>query len=233
MIEVLNRTPYVYGEKSRDYQLISRIFDASFNTSKVATDAMLNNNGSENIDYRFVDLACKTIGFDYHGQYNTRELIAVIKSFKDLVRNKGTKYSIEKAIQLLLNSQYLKSGYYLEWHNKEKYVKILLPEGTTHTHLLDELFEYILPAGWLYSVVLQSVVQVDAGLTSDRIITKDSIRSIELKDAETDVSNYLDENADVKDMQYIGQVPQDDSDFVSPVVNFETVISTPDKAKGD
>ena len=109
----------------------------------------------------------------------------------------------------------------------------MLPEGTTHTHLLDELFEYILPAGWLYSIVLKSVVQVDAGLTSDKIITQDSIRTTELKDAETDVSNYLDSSGDVVDMKYIGQVPQDESDFISPVVNFETVISTPDKAKGE
>ena len=233
MIKTLDRVPYVYGEKSRDFQLISRIFDASFNTSKLAADTMLNNNGSENIDYRFVDLACKTIGFDYHGQYNTNELVAVVKSFKDLVRNKGTKYAIQKSIELLLNAQYIKSGYYLEWHNSDKYVVILLPEGTTHTHLLDELFEYILPAGWLYSIVLKSVVQVDAGLTSDKIITQDSIRTTELKDAETDVSNYLDSSGDVVDMKYIGQVPQDESDFISPVVNFETVISTPDKAKGE
>ena len=114
MIKTLDRVPYVYGEKSRDFQLISRIFDASFNTSKLAADTMLNNNGSENIDYRFVDLACKTIGFDYHGQYNTNELVAVVKSFKDLVRNKGTKYAIQKSIELLLNAQYIKSGYYLE-----------------------------------------------------------------------------------------------------------------------
>lgn len=233
MIKTLDRVPYVYGEKSRDFQLISRIFDASFNTSKLAADTMLNNNGSENIDYRFVDLACKTIGFDYHGQYNTNELVAVVKSFKDLVRNKGTKYAIQKSIELLLNAQYIKSGYYLEWHNSDKYVVILLPEGTTHTHLLDELFEYILPAGWLYSIVLKSVVQVDAGLTSDKIITQDSIRTTELKDAETDVSNYLDSSGNVVDMKYIGQVPQDESDFISPVVNFETVISTPDKAKGE
>ena len=234
MIETLKRTPYIYGEKSRDFQLISKLFDTSFNTSKIAIDTMLHNNGSENIDYRFVDLACKTIGFDYHGQYNTRELVAVIKSFKELVKNKGTKYAIEKAIELLLNSQSIKSGYYLEWHNKDKYIVILLPEGTTHTHLLDELFEYILPAGWLYSIVLQSVIQVDAGLTSDRIITNDTIRSIELKDAETDVSDYLDSNAQVVDMKYIGQVPKDsEGNFISPVVNFDTVISTPDKAKGE
>lgn len=230
MIETLNRVPYVYGEKSRDFQLISRLFDSSFNTSKLASEAMLNNNGSENIDYRFVDLACRTIGFDYHGQYNTSELVAVIKSFKDLVKNKGTKYAIEKSIQLLLNSQYLKSGYYLEWHNDEKYLVILLPEETTHTHLLDELFEYLLPAGWVYSIVLQSVVQVDSGLTSDKIITKDSIRSIELKDNQTDVSNYLDSEGNVVDTSFIGQVPKDSSDFISPVVNFETVISTPERA---
>ena len=110
----------------------------------------------------------------------------------------------------------------------------MLPEGTTHTHLLDELFEYILPAGWLYSIVLHSVIQVDSGLTSDKIITKDSIRSIEVKDAKTDVSNYLNNEGEVKDdIKYIGQVPKEDKEFISPVVNFETVISTPDRAKGE
>lgn len=236
MIETLKRTPYVYGEKSRDYQLISRLFDTSFNTSKVAIDTMLHNNGSENIDYRFVDLACRTVGFDYHGQYDTEELIAVVKSFKTLVANKGTRFAIEKAIQLLLNSQHIKSGYYLDWHQKDKYISILLPEGTTHTHLLDELFEYILPAGWVYSIVLHSVIQLDSGLTSDMVVTNDSIRSIELNDADTDVANYMSGDTDDK---YIGQVPAVDSegqplsDFISPVVNFETVISTPNRAKGE
>ena len=225
MIKTLEQVPYVYGKESRDFQLLARLFDLSFNTSKVAIDSMLNNNGSENIDYRFVDLACRTVGFEYHGSYDTRELIAVVKSFKDIMRGKGTRDSIYKAIILLLNSQYINSGFYADWHNKDKYVIFSLPESVKHTRLLDEIFEYILPAGWTYSIVLKSVIQIDPSITSDKIIVLNNLRTINLSDKETDVANYYISGSGLIDLTYIGQVPDNNTDFISPVVNFETVIS--------
>ena len=237
MIKTLNRLPDVYGEKSRDFQLISRLFDLAFNTSKLSIDTMLNNNGSENIDYRFVDLACRTIGFDYNGSYNTQELIAVIKTFKTLIKNKGTTFAINEAVKLLLNSQGISSSYYIQYPTGTdgkplKYMIISLPETVKNTKLLDEIFDYILPAGWQYSILLKSVVEFGSGFTSDKIVIDHSIRSIELVDAKTDISNYLEDDGSMKDLEYIGQVPGSDAEntsFTSPVVNFNTVISDPEK----
>lgn len=239
MIKTLERLPDVYGEKSRDFQLISRLFDLGFNTSKLSIDTMLNNNGSEDIDYRFVDLACRTVGFDYNGSYNTLELISVIKTFNNLLKNKGTTVAINDAIKLLLNSQGISSSYYIQYPTGDdgkplKYIIISLPETVKNTKLLDEIFEYILPAGWQYSILLKSVIEFGSGFTSDKIIIDHSIRSIELTDAKTNISNYLEEDGSMKDLKYIGQVPGIDTDnnsFTSPVVNFDTVISTPERAE--
>ena len=227
MIKTINRLPDVYSEKSRDFQLISRLFDLSFNSSKLAIDTMLNNGGSEDIDYRFIDLACRTIGFEYNGSYDTKELI----------RKKGTIDSINDAIRLLLNSQGIDSDYYLQLQTdgsgkQSKYLIISLPENIKHTRLLDEIFEYILPAGWQYSILLKNIVEFDSGNTSQRLIINHNIRSKELTDVKTDISNYLKSDGSMEDLTYIGQVPVNTEDkFLGPTVNFETVISTPERAE--
>lgn len=229
MIKTWKRTPRIYSKESRDYQLLSILFDLGFNSSKTPIDTMLNLYTS-NIDYRFLDLACKTIGFNYSGNYTDQELVSVLESFKYLVMNKGRKESIIMAINLLLNSQDIKSGYYIQWETSglkiEKSFTLMLPSETKNIKLLDELFEYILPFGWVYTITYGSV---SSSATWDYVIPTHNIRSKKISDIETDISNYLNSSGKMKDMSNIGQVPVNTSDqFTSPVVNFNTVISVPE-----
>lgn len=232
MIKTWKRTPRVYSKESRDYQLLSILFDLGFNSSKTPIDTMLNLY-TTNIDYRFLDLACRTIGFNYNGTYTDQELADVLESFKYLTMNKGRKEAIIMAINLLLNSQNIKSEYYIQWESTgskiEKSFNLMLPPETKNVKLLDEIFEYILPFGWVYTITYGSV---SSSSTWDYLIPTHNIRSKKISDSETDISNYLDSSGNMKDLSNIGQVPVNTANqFTSPVVNFDTVISHPDQIK--
>jgi len=153
--------PEVYYSQSRDFSYIGRLFEILFNYMKTGADCIAVNPDSPNIDATTIELAALTLGFESKHKYTTRDLIYIISSFSDLIRKKGTKYAINTAIRLLMNSQkiYLEenitdfvSTMFLEEANSFIF-DITIPEQLTDLILLEDIFDYILPAGVLYRFI--------------------------------------------------------------------------------
>lgn len=224
MIYTNKRVPAIYSKESRDFQLITRLFDSILNTSKFAIDSMLNIYTNK-IDNRFIKLLCKTLGFEFDGSYTDAELRGVINVFKYLVINKGQQKAIEDAVSLLLNTQNIRKSYYINWDNENKIVNIMLPYETKDLHLLDELFNYILPFGWISNNTYGEVTE--EGI-SNQVVIKNNIRYKLIKDKDLTISNYINEDGsmDSEGLKHIGQVPENTTNkFISPTVNFDTTIS--------
>lgn len=235
MIKTSERTPSVLSRESRDYQVIGHLFDAAFNANKLAASTIINNAPNSLLDYRFVNLACKTIGFFCNKSYTADELLKVISSFKYIVANKGKRQGIEDAIKLFLNAKGITDDYYIpeaSWvNNKDKELIIYLPAEVNDTSLLEEIFDYILPAGWIYSIISKNIISASLSNNSTELGTKDSIRvKGGIKDNELSKIDYLDEDT-LKDYSDIGQVPHDGIDLLTPVVGEDVVISTAEQLK--
>lgn len=152
--------PEVYYSQSRDFSYIGRLFEVLFNYMKTGADSVMFNRDSPNIDATTIELLALTLGFESKHKYTTRDLIYIISSFSDLIKKKGTKESINTAIRLLTNSQKIKInnivdfiGTILTTGENQFILDIKIPARLTGTVLLEDLFDYILPAGMLYKFI--------------------------------------------------------------------------------
>ena len=165
-MRVENLVPQVYYKESRDFAFIGRLIELSINYMKTAADNVeikLN----ENIDNYLLQLLADTLGFKLKHNYNTKDLLYVCSSLFELYKNKGSKDSIAKAVQLLINSQNIKQKVVwdvnLRWDTqKEKNLILEIPDKLSDVILIEDLFDYILPAGITYSFIRISSEAYDA-----------------------------------------------------------------------
>ena len=63
MIKTENIVPSNYYTRSRDFQLLGRVLDIVFNSSKGYSDMVQYDTICSNTDYRLLDLIAKAVGF--------------------------------------------------------------------------------------------------------------------------------------------------------------------------
>ena len=168
MIDTLKITPSIYSKESRDYQLIGRLYNAVFNYTKMSIDGMNNFPLSKDSDKRFLDLVAKTIGFESKHSYNTENLYALCSSFKKIVSHKGTKKAIEELLSVLLNSQNINKLFKVDVYtnnNTGKFkpysIVIYVPTELKDIIMLEDMMNYILPAGFVYEIYVRDIEEID------------------------------------------------------------------------
>ena len=165
MIEVDKLVPTSYYENSRDFQVLGRLFEMVLNYSKTNADLVLGTIVSDNMNLELVELALYTLGFFKKHNYPNTDLLILAKIFKSIMKIKGTKSAIEYCVYLLLRSQHIEEEFELTINNlvdttrdvtkdcNELYtIDLRLPTKVKDTILLDDLFDYILPAGYTYNI---------------------------------------------------------------------------------
>lgn len=149
--------PEVYYSQSRDFSYIGRLFEILFNYMRTGADCVSVKHDSPNIDATVIELVASTLGFESKHKYSTRDLIYIISSFSSLLRKKGSKDAINTAVQLLMNSQKIQMDELTDYvgsltsEANPLMLNIKIPEQLTDLILLEDIFEYILPAGVLYT----------------------------------------------------------------------------------
>jgi len=160
MIRTKELVPELYYDFSRDFQFLGRALDVVFNYAKMNTDLLTGNPLSANLDDSLVLLATRTIGFETKHQYNAQDLRNICSVFSSIIKDKGTESAIKRAVQTLMNSQNI-SGYYdvkvvnkaTEAGDVDYTIKIYIPSGLKDLILLEDLLDYILPAGYDYRFI--------------------------------------------------------------------------------
>lgn len=150
MIRTETQVPSNYYARSRDFQLLGRLFDLVANSSKNYADCVANFT-----DGRFASLMARTVGFCGDRKYDAQDLTSLYRSFKSILRKKGTKSAIEDCVELLMHSQNVSSGYELNCDSDDCAVTINLYDGSLQDiSLLEDMLDYVLPAGWLLRIVV-------------------------------------------------------------------------------
>ena len=155
MIKVYNQLPHIYYNESRDFQVFGRLYETLFNYIKSNIDLIYNLPTGYYSDKKLVQLLAKTLGFQSKHEYITKDLQNLLSIFSYIIKRKGTKEVLEIVSTLLLTSQNLegKAEVLLEEdeNGKQLYsVKIIFPEIVNDLELLEDVFNYILPAGYLF-----------------------------------------------------------------------------------
>ena len=158
MIKLENMTPEIYYKQSRDFQFIGRLYDIVLNSAKTDADLIDNLILNNNLDNSLVDLLATTLGFKLKHNYNLKQLTALCSAFSLLLREKGTKSSIQTVIGLILNAEGIVDHIedienYVFINNADYSIEIFIPNNLTNFSLLIDLLEYILPAGMTYKII--------------------------------------------------------------------------------
>jgi hypothetical protein len=161
MIKTCDITPTIYNSQSRDFQLLGRALEIIFNYSKTETDLLKECPMSDDSDDDMLPLLATTLGFRSKHKYVDRDLRAVLSSFSDMLKYKGSIQSVELAIRALLHAQRISDKFEVvsetDETNTSHYLcnyKIYISSDVTDLVLLEDLFDYILPAGFTYEFIL-------------------------------------------------------------------------------
>ena len=173
MVKTQKLVPEVYYNRSRDFQLLGRVYDIIFNYIKMNADLINNSPYEENIDDKLIALVCSTLGFKETHEYNTKQLKALCSIFVGCLRHKGTLASVQDLLNLLVNVENQKQDAYAEPDIENPYLlNIYMPLDISDTSLFEDVLFYILPAGVSYRLVkeiripkeIQDVVYLESDL---------------------------------------------------------------------
>ena len=152
-MRVENLVPEVYYKESRDFSYIGRVLEVAFNYLKTNVDLVgksVNVDSSSNL----INLLVSSLGFESKHEYTNEDLVKLCSSFVYLVRNKGSIRAIEDTINILLRSQNISYDMDLYYEEDDKHSIIVeIPQDLEDTVLLDDVFDYILPAGIIYRYI--------------------------------------------------------------------------------
>lgn len=166
--------PEVYYKESRDFSFVGRVIEVMLNYLKTNVDLVgqypINNNEASS---SLIELMATTLGFESKHKYQNKDLVSLCSVFALLLRNKGNKKSIEDAITTLMRSQGIDDTFSIEADPNEDYKYVIyVPQKLNDIVLLEDIYEYILPAGWNYTIRMLSS---GSGTYSDSVSAKDDV----------------------------------------------------------
>ena len=147
MIKLQDYTPEVYYRESRDFQFIGRLYDLVLNYVKTNADLIYSLPLSDNSDNQFIDLMAMTLGFHAKHKYTSQQLKAICFVLSEIIRNKGTIKALTIACDAIFHAEGIQGQFDYGLTNNNTNIIIYLPQELSDTTLLNDLFEYILPAG--------------------------------------------------------------------------------------
>ena len=188
-IEFQTLTPSVYYAQSRDFQYIGRLFDIVLNSVKMNADMLYNLPFSDNADAKLTDLMALTLGLKLKHNYPAKQLTAICSCFSEILRNKGSMYAVELAVNALLNAEGLTQEYRCQVSDANDQLNIYVPYQLSDVTLLRDILDYILPAGMKCNIGILN-------FTTDSANTKSSISSSSRDKDEPEYNHYLATNDD-------------------------------------
>lgn len=166
MINMYHNLPQVYFDESRDFQVIARTYEALYNYLKTNVDSMEDLSLGRNMDQQLLEMATLTVGFSTKHRYNPDDLAKICSSFAEIVKYKGSKMAILLAVRTILNAQHNNAVFNIgnigENPMDRNDIIIMLPTSFSDTSLLEDIFDYILPAGTTYSFTFVAIAGVEA-----------------------------------------------------------------------
>ena len=179
MIKTKYLTPEIYYDHSRDFQLIGRLFDASFNYIHT-NSGIIYDIPSSNMHNKALELLAYTLGFQSKHNYPINQLRAICSCMSIILRDKGTVKSIYDILNALLRAENIseQASVIRELDENDKYTNnllIFIPNQLKDINLFKDLLDYVLPAGTSLTISRHSLVELSKESTSTTDDAKYSI----------------------------------------------------------
>lgn len=177
MIDVVKRTPKIYRDESRDFQVLARLYTALFSVSKMYADDL--RVWDPNIDNKLITLRSRTVNFINRHQWDLNDLEAITSCFKYLMRNKGTKFAIQACINILMKSRGIDTGISVDsvMLDSTGCINIWVVNDKIMTGIMEDLIRYLIPTGLIYRLYNYDLEVINAakGIITDIYYRQDYI----------------------------------------------------------
>ena len=188
MFRVKNNVPDVYVEESRDFQLVSALYDLVIQSNRFSIDSMELTSDTARCNNRLLPLIGTKVGLFKELRVNNYMYRKILTSFPYIMRYKGSLYAIQLVANLferLMNTR-VSVDVYQEFKDLNT-VTLIFEESSPDITLLNTLLDYVKPTG----VYINYAVRTKATLTSD-YVTSDTIQ---IKSYSVDATNTLADNS--------------------------------------
>lgn len=166
MIKMENKVPFVYVNKSRDFQLLCRMLSVIQNGIKSDIDDMLNIIDTDNIHNQLLNLLASKVGYFPEFQLDNFALRIICDGFPYMIKNKGNIVGIRQAVNMFLkiNKINLTSDTaqvnieFLTNDSSNSYTLIItlpIEFKLLDLKILESLLEYILPTGCIVKYLFE------------------------------------------------------------------------------
>lgn len=161
LLKTQNFTPPYYYKESRDFQFFGRLYDVILNYNKGGVDLMRSFPINYQTDTKLLTLLTRTLGLFLKGNYSNKDLNRIANTFSEIIRNKGSITSIELLVKTLLKSVGVEDATYEITVEEITIGDTSVPVTTINipdfvydptVRLMEEVLDYILPIGTLYSI---------------------------------------------------------------------------------
>lgn len=177
MVRTETQVPSNYYTRSRDFQLLGRIFDLSMNSSKDYADSVRGCADGTALDGRMMSLLAKTVGFDCRDGHAASDLMMACRGFKSILRRKGSEQAVIDCVSLMMRAQNVDDTFDVTIINKDGgadvyEVLVLVPKELSDITLLEDLLDYVLPAGYVLNIVVGLSGNGDVGELDAKVKTE-------------------------------------------------------------
>lgn len=163
MIKLQDMTPAVYYTKSRDFQYIGRLYDIVLNAAKTDIDTIKYINNIDTCDSTLLNLLALTLGFTIRHNYNAVQLRAICSVLPIILRNKGSIKAVSIACDAILAAEGIQDT--ADFSLSDGVLTIYLPYTLADTALIEDLLDYVLPAGICCTIIREMKITVAAATT--------------------------------------------------------------------
>ena len=171
MFRLENNVPEVYIKESRDFQLFLRLYDYVNNGVRFSIKSIDNLLDPLKCNDRVLPLLCTRVGFFPKSEYNTYALREIISAFPLILKYKGSKKSIEIALNTILKAENNYDDSLIDVDVNKSEIAIYTKKQIINQVLLEDVLSYTIPTGFTLSIGKYTVANKD--LTTSKIPGED------------------------------------------------------------
>ena len=156
MFRVQRNVPEVYVNESRDFQLLSRLYDCWQGSVNYNVLSMVNALEPTTALDRVLELLATRVGFFPRVHLDANILRYIIASFPYILKNKGTSTGIREAVYAIMKAEVdpkATEEVVITIDTPDRNVTIATQNDIYNKIALREVMRYVLPFGYTYSLV--------------------------------------------------------------------------------
>lgn len=152
LFKLEDKTPEIYTEKSRDFQLLCRIINIYLNYIIQRSDSLLSASNVDTMQDNLLPLFARRLGFTTDKYFPPEILRNICKNYPNMIKHKGTTLAIELAAKSTLTASKEVTTIKVDIKpktdgNNNIIVSIVSDASNKNLQYLKELLTFILPTG--------------------------------------------------------------------------------------